>query len=262
LSPAYFFSVAIYFFLTSSAPDNNLILLFHHFTYFVFTTDLDIVYALNPAFLCLPLFITFFLTVAFSPVKPSVALVAVFFVVAQVPALIEINLLESAGTIPYAFVNYFYIFLLGGLIKKAPKLKLLKSQRYTLTILSCVITLLIALGFKFGGSDVYWSDELNLSVYQNILIFIYATAFYVARHVNPPQNHLSNIIGFYASISFNLYLIHNVMYHFVPPNTGTIGLCISFAASIGLAIAMAKLIEEPSSKLLSRILPPLKSKTG
>lgn len=245
LYPAYV--VAVFAYLFTKAPPLDLwpALIFHHLTFLLTTTDRATVFALNPPFWSLPVFFTFFVLIAVLPrLTPRLWHVVVFILMAM--AAIALGLTDWREGYIELWVAPLHLaaFWLGGWLGHlAHRRPIVPSSGYTVL---AVALMALAIGCGFIYQPLLDSLFSQAGFYfRGVMVLIYGALFWALLH-----SHLitrrSELLAFLGTISFGVYLFHNLpVYWFGSALTGAGGMLLAFAVSILLAWLSWRFVESP-----------------
>ncbi|WP_087720916.1 acyltransferase family protein [Salinicola salarius] len=250
LYPGYLAAVFAYLITTPSAWEEWPPLLLHHLALLLTASRVETVYALNPAFWSLPVFVTFFAIIAclprFTPTFRSVAMLAVLpFVVITLGGLEWRN-----GYLQlWAFPLYFYAFVLGGAIGHVMRHHAQKpSAGFTIAAVALAVAVVTAGAFyKPLGLD---APKLVTFLYEEIMTVLYGALLWCLLN-SPLVDRKLPLISFAGNISFGIYLFHNLPPHVFKPLLPPIpAIALSLVATMLLAWLSLIAIERPIQRWL------------
>lgn len=222
-------------------------LLWHH-ALLLLAANRDIVFALNPAFWSLPVFFTFFLIVALLPrMKPNRWS---FIAFALLPIAAEVSGVREwrGGYLELlAFPLHFYAFWLGGLVGRLAHQHPRRPQ-HRFTWLALALMLLVTL-IGTQHSNLSLSTPGYHQLYHLVMVLLYALLLWCVLHSPLIAVH-SRLLSGLGSISFGVYLFHNLFIHFIPAHYGWAGAGLALVLSLMLAWVSFRYIETPLYRTL------------
>ncbi|UYF98747.1 acyltransferase family protein [Halomonas sp. GD1P12] len=245
LYPAYLVAVVAYL-LTQWPPVSSWpALLFHHLTFLLTVPDKATVFALNPPFWSMPVFFTFFTLVAFLPrVTPRAWQVGALLLVAV--ATLKTPLIEwHDGYIElWVFPLHLFAFWLGGLIGHVAHRREIKPSKTYSWLTLALMGVIIACGF-FYQTFLELTSEFSGFYFRGVMVLLFGLLFWVVLH-----SHLtvrsSRPLAFLGTISFGVYLFHNLPPMWLDPVvSGVGGMAAALILSILLAWGSWVLVEAP-----------------
>ncbi|WP_447955902.1 acyltransferase family protein [Vreelandella sp. EE7] len=245
LYPAFLVAVLAYL-LTKQIPlESWPRLITHHLTFLLSTPDRDTVFALNPPFWSLPVFFTFFVLIAFLPRFVPKGWQVVGLLVLAV-ATVKWGATEwRDGYIElWAVPLHLYAFWLGGwlghLAHHTPR-----KANSAFTLIACALMVLIVMcgAYYTVLISLFFNEEGFY--YRGVMVFLYGALLWSVLHIPRMQERLP-VLNFLGTISFGVYLFHNLpVYWFEPGVTGPWGALFAAVVSLLLAWLSWRFIESP-----------------
>ncbi len=172
----------------------------------------------------------------------------------------DLDFLPKGGPIPYTVrrtVDLSLMFFVGAIIAKY-RLQIVRrmSTRRPSVVVALSGLAVFVFMYSFGYDWVEWTSESVRHIAEDFTAA--ASAFFVALAISMPAPRRRGVPGFLGTISYSLYLVHQVaimavVLLFYGQYPAPLMWVISIAASIGLAWLFYLAIEKPS-KAASRAL--------
>lgn len=249
LYPGYLMAVIAYL---VAAPDHWHewpTLLLHHMVFLLSAASTETVFALNPAFWSLPVFMTFFILAAFiKRPHPSFKGVAFFLPLPFITLWLGGLEWRDGYLQLLAFPLFFYAFWLGGAIGQKQQDD--KACRTQYTVMAVVLTGLIVMAGMVYGKFNPGGHKGYTFLYEEGMTFLYGALLWSLLHSRfAMQRH--PLIERAGALSFGIYLFHNFPTHFLAARLpDTIALVLSFFITLLLATASLYIIERPMQRYL------------
>jgi peptidoglycan/LPS O-acetylase OafA/YrhL len=243
LYPGYMLAVVAYLVFRDVASWPNV--LFHHSTFLLSTPDFAAVFSLNPAFWSLPVFFTFFALFAFLPrMRPT--WIGVLWLTALPFVVLSLGLKNwhQGYAELLAFPMHLYAFWLGGLLgHRAHAGEIRTHHAYTaVAVLLMIAVVLIGSHHKEFIAEVLQGQGY---VYRAVMVAIYGGLLWAIMH-SPLVERRSAIIAFFGTISFGVFLFHNLPIVWIKPHlSGWVAVGLSVAVAVGLAWVSWNFVESP-----------------
>ncbi|WP_447553427.1 acyltransferase family protein [Vreelandella sp. EE22] len=244
LYPAYLVAVVAYIVSRPSTWDEWPTLLFHHLTFLLSTPDKATAFALNPPFWSLPVFFTFFVLVAFMPrITPRGWQVGALMLLALAVIQFSINEWRDGYVELLVLPLHLYAFWLGGWMgHRAHRDTIVASKAYSALALG-LMAIVVVSGFYYQ-TLVFSLFEGEGFYYRVIMVLIHGALFWSVLHshwVTRP----SRVLAFLGTISFGIYLFHNLPLYWLYPHLGVGSLAAALAFSVLLAWGSWVMVEAP-----------------
>ena len=198
------------------------------------------------------LFPLIYLAVARGGRRTLAALAAIWIAGICYTAARDLELLPE-GSIPYPIrrtAGLALTFFIGALVAKyrLQIIRWISTQRRSLLATLCVISIFVFM-YSFGHDWAEWTSESFRHIAEYFTAM--ASAFFVALAISLPAPAKRGVTGFFGTISYSLYLVHQPVIMFVillfygklPAPAMWL---ISIATSIGLAWLIYLSVERPS----------------
>lgn len=246
LYPAYLIAVFAYLMIKPELDERWLSILLQHGLLLVTVTTKHEAFYLNPPFWCIPVFVEFFIIFAlirdrYDPVK--LFIIALLF-------MISAKMLPNGAPewLRLHFPYYAYAFFLGGIIykirKKIPEWPLFLPKPTTILLLCLAITIGIGSAFQWLG-DAQLAQLPGWRFYHELCVFLHAITFMALLYVAWGKRLWPVVIKI-AQAGFSIYLFHIFVLKMVQQHvTGFSGLCLAIIGTIGIAVAVQGMIENP-----------------
>lgn len=242
LYPGFMVAVLAYLMVIQPAQSDWPGLLLHH-ALLLLAASRETVFSLNPPFWSLPVFFTFFVTLAIFPgLKPRWWSFSFF---ALLPFAIEaLGLREwREGYLELlAFPLHFYAFWLGGLVGCLALQYPCKPERRFTWLALALIIIVVFIGTQYSGT--WLSTPTYRQLYHLFMVLLYALLLWCILH-SPLSLVHSSLLNSLGSISFGVYLFHNLPVHWIPAEYHWIGAGIALFTSLFLAWISFHYIEKP-----------------
>jgi peptidoglycan/LPS O-acetylase OafA/YrhL len=243
LYPGYMLAVVAYLVFRDVASWPTV--LFHHSTFLLSTPDFATVFSLNPAFWSLPVFFTFFALFAFLPrMKPTWIGVLWLMALPFVALSLGIKNWHQGYAELLAFPMHLYAFWLGGLLGlRAHAGEIRTHHAYTaVAFLLMIAVVLIGSHHKEFIAEVLQGQGY---LYRTLMVAIYGGLLWAIMH-SPLVERRSAIIAFFGTISFGVFLFHNLPIGLIRPHlSGWVAAGLSVAVAVALAWVSWTFVESP-----------------
>lgn len=244
LYPAFCVALLAYL-LTREVPLNQWPLLFaHHLAFLLFVSDKATVFALNPPFWSLPVFFTFFLVVAFLPrITPHFWQVVALTLLAAAAYSANIHDWREGYIELWVVPLHLYAFWLGGWLGVRAHQRTLKlHQAYTwLAVGLMLLILMCGIYYQWLTNTIFLEEEW---AYRIAMVVLYACLFWAMLH-SPLSACHSRVLSFLGTISFGVYLFHNLPTYWVEGLPASLAVALSVGLSIFVAWLSWRYIESP-----------------
>ena len=286
LYPGYALAVGLY--LLTLDPAHEARVAWEHFTLFFVLQDRADVYALNPAFWCMPVFVCFYALVAWLPndFEPkfwqviALWLTPLALVGLQVPQWVAQNAPQLSLSL--MIILYVAAFALGAWVMQRQSStkpfegRLLWIPRRIFLRIAIILNLgvIVALGFFYKQLETQWALPVLLFQYLMIALFALLLASLLALPAKAmPQSPQTKPWWLYISeLSFGVFLYHNLIPHWLshprieslfaalglaslpPAAAPMLFLLLSIAGAMLLSLMSLHVLERPILRIAERLL--------
>jgi peptidoglycan/LPS O-acetylase OafA/YrhL len=274
LYPGYAFAVALY--LLTLHPPNAARVAWEHFTLFLVLQDTADVYALNPAFWCMPVFVIFYALVACLPkgFEPkgwqviALWLSPLALAALQVPQWVALN--AQALSLSLMIILYLNAFALGAwIMHRASNARLLVGPVVRIGTLIC-LTLIVVLGYFYKTLERQWGVPVLLFQYLMIGLFalLLASLLAMPARVSPQSPQPQAWWLGLSELGFGVFLYHNLVPHWLSTLrleslltalglasvAPTAGLLLTVLGALLLSFVSLHALERPLVRLTARFV--------
>jgi peptidoglycan/LPS O-acetylase OafA/YrhL len=260
LYPSYIIAVLGYLIIKELDERWFFMLLQHGFLLVTITTKAEAFY-LNPPFWCIPTFVEFFIIFAF--IRDRYDPVKLFFLTFLFVVFLKLTPNGAPEWLRLHFPYYAYAFFLGGIIQKIFRMNVLWPSWLPAPGIVAILCVAVIIGlgslFEFVG-EPRLQQLPGWKFYNEICVFLHGMTLLCLLYI-PRESCRWRGLMEVARAGFSIYLFHNlvlreVQWYF----SGFSGLLIAIIGTIGLAMAVQWMIENPvrywGKKLGRRFMEP------
>ncbi len=255
LYPAYIIAVLFYAMTKVEADAQLPLILLQHALLLLTVTSKAEAFYLNPPFWCIPVFVEFF--VVFALIRNRYDPIKLFCFSLLCVVLLKLTPQGAPEWLRLHFPYYAYAFFLGGVVHKIMRLgakwpSFLPSPRSSAML---GIGAIISLGslFQLLG-EAQLAQLPGWRFYHELCVLLYGMVLLCILHIPIPNGAWQWLMEI-AKAGFSIYLFHILILHMVKPHiSGVTGLCVAILGTLGLAIAVRRIVEVPTQRWGKRLM--------
>tara|TARA_R110002049_G_scaffold64646_3_gene170308 strand:- start:13343 stop:14338 length:996 start_codon:yes stop_codon:yes gene_type:complete len=219
----------------------------HHLTFLLTTPDRATAFALNPPFWSLPVFFTFFVLIALLPrFIPKGWQVLLMIFLAGGALYLELPQWREGYIELWAFPLHLYAFWLGGWLGHRAHHQPRKQHVGHSWVAGVLTVVIVVCGFFHPEltNMLFWGESF---LYRGGMVLLYGALLWAVIH-SPWLVHEIPVLTFLGTISFGIYLFHNLPVYWFSSVAGGLGVLISLGISLLLAWLSWHFFEQPLQK--------------
>lgn len=245
LYPAFLVAVLAYLLVRQVPLEEWPELIAHHLIFLLATPDRATAFALNPPFWSLPVFFTFFALLAFLPsFIPRLWHVAAFMLMAAVAVMLNVTQWREGYAELWVMPLHLYAFWLGGWLGHQAHKRTVVTQAWcTWGAFGLALSIIICgVYYQTITQTLFWGESF---AYRGMMVLLYSALFWMVIHSRLAVRD-SSILAFLGTISFGVYLFHNLPVYWVKAYfSAEVAVVFSLGASILLAWLSWYFVETP-----------------
>ncbi|HRY15851.1 MAG TPA: acyltransferase family protein [Candidatus Competibacteraceae bacterium] len=261
LYPAYIIALFGYLLIKPKLDEQWLLILVQHGLLLLTVTSKSEVFYFNPPFWCIPSFVEFFIFFAF--IRDRYDPVKLFTLSFAFVITMKLTSQGAPEWLRLHFPYYAYAFFLGGVIQKVCS----ESVPWPWWLPPPGVAAILCVALVVGlGSLFEWIGEARLAelpgwrFYHELCVFLHGGTLLCLLYT-PWKNGQGRFLTEIARAGFSIYLFHILILREVQLYlNGISGLLVAIILTIGLAVAIQRMIENPirrwGKRLGQRFLAP------
>ena len=243
LIPAFYLTFFLFLFFKNVSPDKYFQEVLNHLSFFLYTNDIKAAFSLNPAFWSMPVFFGFYLFRSFFyKINKNLLLIISFLLLIFLNTggyrwMVELYLYPIG-----LFLNLFF-FMLGAVCLDYKPLHFSKMAFSTLSLIFFIGIIFIGLNYNtmpFFGKFFPGDYDLVMSIIFILFLYFISNSAFVERSFL--------LLKKYASISFTIYLSHNLFLVFFERGSGFVSMLSALFLTIAFSVLVTFLFEKPILK--------------